>query len=156
MSFIAGRYTVSYDAGAVGQIEAGITLEHAVFKQLITGDNFAQTPQDGIFQGMEVFAQFALLEYNAAKAAAALWPYGSTYLTMDTVIGTLDVTVNAKTLLLTALAGTPAAATPATITMNEAVLQEGFVSSIIFDPNLRTVPLRMRIYPVNGVFGTTT
>lgn len=156
MSFIAGQYTATLNANSLGQIEAGITLEHRFFKRLITGDNMAETPQDGIFRGGELFVAYNLLEYNAAGASAAFWPYGAGYLNMSTVIGTLD-TASALQLVLTALAGTPAAATPATITLPDCVLAEGYPVGILFAPDLRTVPIRQRVYPNSSkVFGTTT
>lgn len=156
MSFIAGSYSVSYDGATVGQILDGVRLQHSFFKQLITGDNFAQSPQDAVFQGAQHFAQFSLMEYDNAKAATAFYPYGSAWFTMDTVIGTLD-SANSMVLLLTALAGTPAAAAPATITCNLSILAEGFPVELLLAPALRTIPLRMRIYPnSSGVFGTLT
>lgn len=156
MSFIAGRYSATLAASTVGQTKDGINIEHQVFKQLITGDNFAETPQDAVFRGMAVFCQFTLLEYNATAARAAFWPYGTAWLTMDTVIGTLD-TANAAQLILTALAGTPAAAAPATITLPDAILAEGFPVGLLMAPALREIPIRQRIYPnTSGVFGTLT
>lgn len=156
MSFIAGKYSVTLGGSSVGQIQEGITLEHQVFKQLITGDNFAQTPQDAVFQGMAQFAQYTLLEYNATAARAAFYPYGSAWLTMDAVIGTLD-SANASQLVLTALSGTPAASAPATATLPLAILAEGFPVGILMAPALRTIPIRQRVYPnSSGVFGTLT
>lgn len=156
MSFIAGKYSVTYGGSTVGQIADGITLSHTVFKRIITGDNWADAPQDAIFRGMELFADFTLMEYNAAAARAAFWPYGSAYLTMDTVIGTLD-SANDAQLILTALTGTPAASTPASVTMASAILAEGFPVEVLFAPDLREIPIRQRIYHnSSGVFGTLT
>ena len=160
MSFIAGKYsvTVTPPAGSplsVGQLKRGVSLEHQVFKQLITGDNFAEAPQDAVFRGMAVFAQMTLLEYNAAGAASVFWPYGSTYLTGG-VIGRLDSAL-AGSMIMTALASTPAAAAPATVTLPLSILAEGFPVSLLFAPELREVPIRQRVYPNSShVFGTLT
>lgn len=156
MSFIAGQYTATVGGSSVGQLADGVRLSHNFFKELITGDNMAQSPQDGIFQGGEMSAEYGLLEYNATAARAAFWPYGSTYLTMNTVIGTLD-SANASSLVLSALAGTPAAASPASVTLPYAILQEGFPVEVLFSPSLRKIPIRQRIYPNSSkVFGTLT
>lgn len=157
MSFLAGRYSVTLGASSVGQTGLdSLIIEHQVFKQLIVGDNFAETPQDAVFRGMAEFIQMTLLEYNATAARAAFWPYGSIYGTMDVVIGTLDQT-NAAQIVMTALTGTPAVATPATITAPKCILAEGYPVSILFAPKLREVPVRMRMYPnSSGVFHTQT
>jgi hypothetical protein len=166
-NFIAGKYTATFGAtpGALGQSKDGIRLNHTIFKQLITGDNFAQAPQNAVYQGAECFVQWTLIEYNAAKVLALLFPYAATpgtYLDMG-VIGRLDVLDVALTnnisqqLILTALAGTPAAASPATITLPLTVLAEGFPVEILMAPALREVPIRLRVYPnASGVFGAVT
>jgi hypothetical protein len=157
MSFIAGAYTVTYNGMSVGQIEAGTTLEWLANKRLITGDNQGDSPQDAVYRGHDVHADFILMEYNASAAAAAFWPYSGTFGTQGTV-GRLDVGSSlAKALVLTAVAGTPAAATPASLTAATAILAEGFPVRVLFAPDLRDIPLRMRIYPsVAGVFWSTT
>lgn len=152
MAFIAGQYTVKYNDIDVGQVQEGITIEHTVFKQVISGDDFAETPQDAVFRGMAVFAQFTTMEF--AENLRAFHPYGTTYLTMNKVIGTLD-TSNATALKLTAIAGTPASLSPVAITASIAILAEGYPVGILFAPALRTVPIRMRFYPnVSGVFAS--
>lgn len=153
MAFIAGQYTVTYGTspGSVGQIKDGIRLTHTVFKQLITGDNMADSPQDAVWRGMECFAQYTLLEYNAAKALSVMWPYGASYGTMG-VIGRTDQNL-AEPLILTALAGTPAASTPASLTASKAILAEGYPLELLFAPALREVPIRQRLYPnTSGIF----
>lgn len=155
MAFIAGQYTVTYGGSTVGQIANGITIEHTVLKRLITGDNHAEAPQDAVYRGEHVFAQFTLLEYNATSAKAAFWPYGATYLTGG-IRGRLDSAIYAA-LVLTALAGTPAAATPASATLSKSILAEGYPVGILFAPDLREVPIRQRVYPNDSyVYGTLT
>ncbi len=160
MSFIAGQYTATYKTSALGQTAEGWRCSHQFFKRLITGDTYAQTPQDAVYQGAEVFVQGRLIEYNATGALGAFWPYSSTIFALG-VIGRLDVASSiAGALVLTALAGTPAAAAPATLTFTQAILAEGFPVELLFAPDLREVPLRFRCYPYfatpNQVFGVTT
>lgn len=155
MTFIAGPYTATLGASTVGIQEEGYRIEHSVFKRLITGDNFAQTPQDAVFRGMEVLVSYRLEEYDAAGAATAFWPYGASYLTMGQV-GRLDSNV-ASQLILTATAGTTAAGSPATVTLPLCILAEGFPVDLLFAPDLRVIPIRQRAYPnSSGVFGTLT
>lgn len=156
MSFIAGGYTATFDSSALGQIEAGFTLDFSFMKRIITGDNFAESPQDAVFRGMAAFIQYTLLEYNAAGAIKAMWPYGTTFLTLASKVGVLDSSV-VKSLVLTAVAGTPAAATPATLTLPRSILAPNYPVNLLFAPDLRTVPIRQQCYPdANGVFGTIT
>lgn len=157
MSFISGGYSVTWNAATVGQIANGIRISHEFFKRMITGDAYAETPQDGVYRGGQMFAEMTLLEYNATSAQLAFWPYSATIFTLGTV-GRLDVASSlAKSLVLTAVAGTPAAAAPATQTHLTTILREGFPVELLFAPDLREVPLNMRIYPnSSGVFGTQT
>jgi hypothetical protein len=160
MSFIAGQYVPTYASGSTGQIKDGIRIDHVMFKRKIRGDNYADSDQDAVWRGTNVFSQFTLLEYNAAQAAALFWPYGNTYLTMG-VIGRLDSALSAA-LVLTALTGTPAAvaAAPASITMSHCILAEGYPVSLLYAPDLREVPIRLQAYPYIPssvtVFGTLT
>ncbi len=160
MGFLAGQYTGTYTAPAgsalsIGQTAAGLTIEHQVFAKPVTGDTFADTPQDGIFRGMAMFASYTLIEHNAAGAAGLLWPYGSSYLTQG-VVGRL-LSAMAGSLVMTAVAGTPAASAPASQTHPKAILAEGFPVGILYAPDLRVVPMRQRLFCNNsGVFGTQT
>lgn len=157
MSFIAGGYTVTYNGNTLGQIANGIRVSHEFFKRMITGDSYGETPQDGVYRGGQMFAEMTLLEYNATGAQLAFWPYNATIFTLGTV-GRLDVASSlAKSLVLTAVAGTTAAAAPASQTHLTSILREGFPVELLYAPDLREVPLAMRIYPnSSGVFGTQT
>lgn len=156
MSFIAGQYTATWNALALGQTADGFRLTHQFFKRLITGDAYAETPQDAIYRGAEASIAARLIEYNAAAVQTLKWPYNATAWTIGT-IGRLDVGgALAKSLVLTAVSGTPAAATPATVTAALAILHELFPVEVLFAPDLREVPIRMRIYPNTGVFCVET
>lgn len=155
MSFIAGRYTATLNAQSLGQTADGYRVSHSLFKRIITGDALAQTPQDAIVQGAEMFIATRLIEYNATGGLNAMWPLSSTIYDMG-VIGRLDSAI-ADSLILTAVASTPAAATPATATFLLTTLAEGFPVELLFAPDLREIPLRFRVYPSSqGVFGTQT
>ncbi|MBC8868630.1 MAG: hypothetical protein H8E44_04400 [Planctomycetes bacterium] len=161
MSFITGPYTATYNSVACGQSADGYRVSHSFFKRLIQGDGYAQAPQDEIYQGAEMFIQFRMIEYNAAAVASAMWPYGS-YLTHGQV-GRVSVQQSlVKSLVLTAVAGTPAASEPATLTLPKSILSEGFPVELLYAPDLREVPIRMRVFPsgdlpsASATFGVAT
>lgn len=157
MSFLSGRYSATWNSLALGQTADGIRLIHQLFKRLITGDAMAETPQDAVLRGAEMAIAFRLIEYDAAAVQTLKWPLSATKWNMG-VIGRTDVgSAVALSLVLTAVAGTPAATTPATATFLTSVLHENFPVEVLFAPDLREVPIRMRVYPnSSGVFGTET
>lgn len=156
MSFIAGGYTATWNTAALGQAAAGYRLSHEVFRRLVRGDTYAESPQDGIYRGAEVSLAFTMIEYDAAGLQAIKWPYSASKWTLGTV-GRTDVGGSlAKSLVLTAIAGTPAATVPATLTLTLSILHENFPVEVLFAPDLREIPLRMRVYPSSGVFGVET
>lgn len=157
MSFVAGRYTATWNALAVGVTADGFRLNHKFFERLITGDNFAEAPQDAVYRGAEMFIGFTPIAYDSAALPTIMWPYAATLYDMGVIGRTAVGSAIAKSLILTAVAGTPAAAAPATATFLTSKLAEGFPVEILYAPDLREVPLRLRIFPnSSGVFGTQT
>lgn len=157
MAFKAGSYTATLAASTLGQMQAGFTASHNFFLSPVTGDNFARTVQDEIFQGGDVSIAYTLLEFNAAAARTAYWPFGPNWLNMSTQVGNLVVQDElVDQLILTAVAGTPAATIgPATITLPRTMLTAGVDQ--LLSPELHVVPIRQRAYiDANGVFGTLT
>ncbi len=172
MAFIAGAYTVQVDITGgsndvgLGQIESGINLEWVTNKQIVTGDNQGDTAQDAVFQGKELFVGFTLMETELLRARLLYWPYSTTgsgatlegvYGTQG-IIGRLDVaSIITQKLTLTAVAGTTAAASPATFVFPRAIIAEDVPVRIKFGPVHRDVTLRMRVYPDSaGLFFSTT
>lgn len=156
MAFISGGYTATWNALAIGQTADGYRLTHQVFKRLITGDTYAETPQDAVYRGAEVSIAFRCIEFSAAAIETLKWPYSATKWTLG-IIGGLDVvTAFVKSLVLTAVASTPSAAAPASITASKSVLHENFPVEILYAPDLKEVPMRLRLYPTSGVFAVET
>jgi len=166
MAFVAGQYTATLAAATVGQIEQGINISHSFNKQMIVGNNMGSTIQDGCFQGADMTLEYRLMEYNAASARAAFWPYGTTYMKVVTLPGMFDVQNSLfGALILTALTGTPAATLgPASITIPRSIIRENFNVQMLLDTTLRVIPIQMRAYPAFGtgaeaatlIFGTLT
>ena len=158
-NFVAGPYTATYDGVALGLTTQGFTLSHEFFKRLITGDVFGDGPVNSIYRGRAQFVEFESLEAENAGVLALTEPYG-TALTSG-VIGQFDVTQGACTgasaaLVLTKVTGS--CATPATVSFPLSVLAEGYPVRALYGQDLRTIPLRLRVYPnySTGVFGTRT
>lgn len=149
MGFIAGPYTATLGAQAIGQAANGYTISHSVFKELVTGDAEALTPQDAVYQGHEVFVSWILQEYDVALAQDVFWPYGTTTeWGAQGQVGRMDVASSlVSQLILDDVAGTPAATKPLTATFPKVILAEGFPVEMIFGNTLRRIPIRMRAYP---------
>ena len=146
MTFIAGAFTAAHGGNTLGQIRDGFTVEWFSHGQLITGDNFAQTPQDTVHQGLEVFLEATLMEFNAVAAQGLMWPFHATF-GRGPVIGSLGSDISYSSLVFTAVTGTPADTLENTWTFAQPKLAEGFPMRIIMQPALREVPLRLRIFP---------
>lgn len=158
MSFIAGGYTATYNAKALGQTADGHRLTYEVFKRVITGHYGGDTPQDAVYRGQRRGSAFRLLEANAAGVADLLYPYSTTIGDQWDlgVIGLLDIrgqgsgspTVRAKQLVLTAIAGTSAYNDAAvTITIPYTILAASFPVEVLLAPDLKEVPIRLDHYP---------
>lgn len=154
MGFTAGRYTATWNALAVGQSQEGFRVSHQFMKRLIQGDKFGETPQDAIMRGMEVLVEARLIEWDAAAIATLISPYGNLYTING--IGKLDVANNyAKPFILTAIDTNPGPI-PLSQTLAKSILQENFPVNILFGPDLRDVPIRLRCYPdQNGSYVAT-
>lgn len=162
MAYFAGHYTVTYDGSALGNSQDGWRWSHQVNKRPITADAFGDTVIDSIYRGLEYFLAGTLLEYNAAGVTKILGAYGDTLAEMDLgKIGKLDVQHSlVKQIVLTSVlnADVSPSVTPATRTVPLCALAENFPVEILFANDLRTVPLRFRVYPnaSTGVFATDT
>lgn len=134
------------------QGDAGLpTLEHSYKAEPIANtDSYAKSTVDAIYQGADWFASMTCQEYKAGTIAA-WWPFST--LGRMGVIGRLLYDLSLP-LVLTAVAGTPAATSPATLTATRSILAPGFGTRILFGPTLRTVPLRFQLLPYY-VTGTT-
>jgi hypothetical protein len=146
-TIICGQYTVTWNSVALGimQGDAGLpTIEHSYVEEPIANtDAYGKTVIDGVYQGVNVFASMTCMEYRAGSIAA-WWPFST--LGRLGVIGRLLYDMSSP-LVLTAIAGTPAAASPATLTASKTILAAGFGTRLLFGPTVRTVPLRFRLYP---------
>lgn len=158
MTVIAGAFTATYGGEAIGQVENGFTIEWFVNKRLVRGDLAGDSPIDAINRGAEVFVEFTAIQYDSAAIEEAFWPTftgSSTVVGNDATIGALD-SANWKSLVLTAVADTPAAGLTSedVWTFPRTVLAEGFPVRLLLGSDLRDIPLRMRVYRNGNTFFT--
>lgn len=155
MGFVAGGVTATYSATTIGQLEDGASLSIQVDGEDITGNNLAGAVQDGVYRGLNGFISLTLLEYNAAGAQAAFWPWNATLGAMG-VVGRLFTALDAA-LVLTSDASTPLRSEWTTLTASQAILPTGFNLELAFAPKLLRVPLRFRLLPdSSGVLFTVS
>lgn len=160
-TLVAGGYTATWNSVALGIFEgdSGLpTNEHTVAAEDVGNTSaYGKTVIDFIYQGANWFSSFTCLEYKSGPKSA-FWPYNATLGRLGT-IGVLGYSL-AQALVLTAITGTSASSSPATLTASKAILLPGFSSRIVFGPTLRKVPIRMRLLPYdsggNVVFFTET
>jgi hypothetical protein len=108
---------------------------------------YGKTTIDDIYQGLDCFAQFVALEYKAGSIAA-WWPWTATIGQLG-VIARLGFAMSAA-LVMTVVAGTPAAGSPNTVTAPNSLLLPGYSSRLVYGPTLRKLPIRMRLYPFSS------
>lgn len=159
-TIIAGQYTVTYGGVALGIFEgdAQVPAIEWVHKTepIANTDAYGKTTIDHIGQGLDAFFSGTCLEYKAGPISA-MWPLSTTLGRLG-VIGRLYYDI-AAALVLTAIAGTPAVTSPATLTASRSILAPGFNVKLLYGPTLRKVPLRLQLLPYTStvvVFFTTT
>jgi hypothetical protein len=169
-TFIAGRYSGAY--GPTGSlVDVGLTGQGYEIQQdselddIGETDMFGMTVIDAIFRGGNCHIQFESLTYKAGSLTC-YWPYGGALGGVG-VLGTLwDTTALnggippgqlasniAMIFTLSPTTGTPALPTaagggfPKSLTANLALLAKNNNARLLFNSKLRTVPIRMRLYP---------
>jgi hypothetical protein len=146
-TFIAGRYSSTYNSVDMGIAQDGYTIQIEPKEQEINrSDAYGETLIDSVYRGANVYCQLESLEYKAGPINAA-YPFGS--LGVLGVIARLGSDI-ASAFVLTSTAGTPAAASPATLTSTKAKLAPNSNVSLLFTSLLRTVPIRLVFYPVDA------
>lgn len=151
-----GPYRGTYDSNDVGQIEGIWDLSDIHHAEAVRSQLFGDAIIDWIYRQRDSFVLAVFKEWDANKRAM-FNPYGSTLGQTD-VSGRLASDL-AKTLVLTAVAGTPAAAAngPATRTYALALLAAEHVVQTPLGPVNRDVPILFGIIPaVNSTTGVLT
>ena len=153
-TFIAGRYTATFNAVDIGISRTGFELEFQFKQEAIDEtDAYGLTTIDMIHRGCDTLLNATLREYKAGSKAI-LWPIGGGTIgkiaSVAKPIGTL-ASDNAAALVFTSVANTPAASSPATLTASKAWIAPNYNPRILFDSRLRDVPIRMIFLPADAV-----
>jgi hypothetical protein len=164
-TFIAGAYNGTHDAAPLGMTQTGYELQVDLKAQMINEtDLYGLSLIDFVQRGADCFMQTQFREWKAGPIAAAWGAIGGALGVLSTVAappGRLGTGL-AKTLALAAVAGTPAATSPATLNASGAVLAPNFNVNSVFDSRLRELPIRFALLPYTSspsttiVFFTTT
>jgi hypothetical protein len=157
MTFIAGPYTATYNSalGGGADLDLGITedgfeLEVTPFADLVRGDNLGESIQDGVYRGKDVYLNVVIQEWSKDGVMRAFNPFIDTDALSDiSEVGQVGRLLSnmAGVLILTAVAGTTAAATPATLTASRAIIAPGFPLKSLLATRLRKLPLRFLLLP---------
>lgn len=153
---MAGRYTTTYNAVDCGILEDGAELQQdAAYEMINKSDAYGDALIDLVYRGGNVSMMFQSLAYKAGSQTP-FWPWGSMGVMATTAapIGRLGSAV-AKAALLTAVANTPAAAAPATLTATLSILSPNANLKLLFSSRLRKVPIRLLVLPGESA-GTVT
>ncbi len=148
-TFIAGKYGGTFNSVGVGITEQGFEIQQDSKAEMIEeSDTYGQSLIDWIFRGGQVSIQFDSLAYRAGSIAA-FWPYGT--LGLAGVIGRLASNIALAT-VLTSTTGTPAVASPATLTATFSLLAPNNPARLLFSSKLRKVPVRLAclLYDTGG------
>lgn len=139
-TIIAGRYSTTYNAVDVGITENGYELQQDAKAELVNQtDAFGESIIDFVYRGGDVFLQFESKAYKAGSTTP-FWPFGA--LGVMGVIGRLASDLAVAT-VLSATAGTPAAAAPATLTGTKSLLAPNNPARLLFNSKVRNVPVRL-------------
>ena len=144
MSFIAGPFTATFGGTSTGIVERGFELEERFFAEEVRGDNRAQTVQDVIDQGKDVYISFVLEEFDQAITASLLNTWGAAAVGRTTQVGRIAAQQSlAKSLVLTSAAGTPQAGNWATATFGNCIIAPGFSNVTQLASTLQKLPIRL-------------
>lgn len=153
-TFIAGRYSGTYNSVDVGVTEEGYEVQQDAKAQLISpSDAYGDAIIDFIYRGGDCYLQFESKAYKAGSITP-FWPFGAIGLMVATAgpIGRLASDI-AAAMVLTSVSGTPAVASPATLTGTKAILAPNNPARLMFNSKLRTVPVRLLLLPYDATGG---
>jgi hypothetical protein len=145
-TFIDGAYTATLNAVALGITDEGYMLQWEPHHELINkSDVYGDALLDLIYRGTDWYFQSEFMEYKAGPLNAS-YPWGA--LGVQGIIGRLGSDVGTS-LVLTSTTGTPAVATPATLTATKTILAPNSNPMAQFTSRLRTLPVRLVLLPVD-------
>lgn len=146
-TFAHGPYSATLNAVALGLTEGPMRLSEELYAEVIRADKYGQATLDAIALGKDSFISIILKEWTtgAQNAIFQLAGVGATGL-----IGR-NLSDIAQSLVLTALASTPAAVNgPVTVTASKAVLAPGYRREILLGNVQRNTPIIFQLLPTES------
>lgn len=158
---VAGAYTGTYNSVALGMMsDDGYILTATPLAQEVNDtDQFARTLIELIYQGMNFGIRCRTKEWNTGMQGA-MQVYGAVSAVAAPafaigVIGRLGTAI-AKALVLTSTTGTPAVASPATLTASSSLLAPNNNLDMAFTSKIREVPLSFVCIPYSATIASTS
>jgi len=153
---VAGPYTGTYNALAIGFTVDGFRWGYEYKEQVIQEtDLFGETIIDAIYRGMNARMSYRSQVYNANNVAPiSPWGGAGVVLTAAAPIAR-SARALAKAFVLTAVANTPAAAAPASLTAALSLLAAGTNTELLFDSKAREIPVTLQLYPYESAVNDT-
>jgi hypothetical protein len=152
MGAVSGHYTATYDGNDMGMTDSGYVWEIVDQGEVVRAEELGESELDLIFRGAEVYVEVTVQEWSAAAMTAVIWPWQTTFGHLGTTgtgnIGFMAVRNSfAKTLVLTAVSGSPADTDgPSTITFHRVICTEETAKRINLDNKKRLVPIRFKVF----------
>jgi hypothetical protein len=141
---VAGAYTGTWNAVALNYTRQGFNIGMVQKAERVEEtDLYGETLIELIYRGAAVTVD-TICKVYANALRAVFWPWTGTLGAVYTAALPIAQLGSAQTaaLVLTSVANTPAASTPATLTVGKAILSPGQNMAIIFNSMLREVPMR--------------
>jgi hypothetical protein len=151
-SIPSGPYSATWAGSSIGLFEGPVRLQQNVIGLPVRASQWGQTVIDYIMQGGGAFGVVTVKEWTAA-IRTFLWPFGSTMGIVDEP-GIL-FSQYCQPLVLTALAGTPAATHgPVTRTYHYCATLPGHNLDITFGPMERNIVVAVGVLPEPATGGS--
>jgi hypothetical protein len=109
MGFVAGHYSATLGGANIGGTRDGFNLVNRMHHQPVISDSFGEGEADGIQQGVDVIVECDYIDYDLLNAANGLFTQTGTEGAGNAKVGH-TLSSLAQSLILTPIAGTPAAA----------------------------------------------
>lgn len=158
MSFIAGHFTASFNSSSIGGTREGFRIITTMHHQPVISDAAGEMQVDGVQQGADVIVECDYIDYDSMSAALFTQTGGQG--TTESNVGKLFAATSglAKSLVLTSVAGTPAAGDTGSITFTFAHAIPADDIEVLLASKLRQGRMRFRCFPdpTTGVTYTTT
>ena len=150
---IAGGYTATYAAAAMGQQEDGFRLRLSFAKEEIRSNTYGDSVIDAVYRGGNCFLSGIFIERASVLATTAIGPYNP-YGTGGAaaapgfmgLVGRLDFALS-QAIVLTAIATLPAASSIATLTATNGIIDQNLSTEVSMANRASFLQLTFRLYP---------